>query len=358
MNQHCGRSPGSAWGWMLAALALLQLALLTGCGIGGGVENPSFPLTVSRAHDELEQMRELPVRPARPVVVIGGLFDAGIVADDLGDRIKKHTSPSAEILVVSPFGTTSVDSCRRKVLTRIEERFPSGDPNQTVEVDVVGFSLGGVVARFAALEAEERARAVEDQGAAAQADARSMKRLNAVRVFCISVPNAGSAAAEPPTLDQRVVEIRPDSSVLKAVNNRRAADRGRARAIRPHTQMASSFAAVAKQTAGSGESRAGINAGTALVLPELICYTRLEDRIVNPVCAAPPGEVPFWVSNLPFELAHAYAYRDPRILADICRRLRGEAAYTHGEGIPVPGNGVKPVGEPEAAPVGRAELGG
>lgn len=312
--------------WSLSAL-MVGLVVLAGCGVTGRAENPAFPIAADAARDELRDMRANPVRPVRPVLVIGGLFDVGIVADDLGDRIKRHTSPSADVIVVSPFGTSTVEESRRKVVARLEERFPSTDPDRTVEVDVVGFSLGGVIAAYAALTPDERAAAVRPSEAE---QARSMKRLNIARLLAISVPFSGSDAAAPPTLDERVVAIRRGSPLLKAISDARAGQRGR-------------FIA-----GTASDARSGAVAGHAPSY-ELIAYVRLQDNIVGPELAAPPGEHPYWVSNLPFELAHAHAYKDPRILGDICRHLRNEPAFTAPGTTPVPGSG-----SPQAASATRA----
>jgi hypothetical protein len=59
---------------------------------------------------------------------------------------------------------------------------------------------------------------------------------------------------------------------------------------------------------------------------ELYTYARLGDMIVGVENAAPPGMDPWWVANPPLGLAHLGAPHDPRILADILRRLRGEPA--------------------------------
>src|SRR5262249_53853353 len=47
---------------------------------------------------------------------------------------------------------------RERLVKKVNERFPSEDPRATVEVDVVGISLGGEVARYAALERDDGGR--------------------------------------------------------------------------------------------------------------------------------------------------------------------------------------------------------
>ena len=55
---------------------------------------------------------------------------------------------------------------------------------------------------------------------------------------------------------------------------------------------------------------------------------RIGDTMVGEENTAPPGQVAWWVPNRAFEPAHLLAFGDPRIHADILRRLRGEQPYT------------------------------
>jgi hypothetical protein len=57
----------------------------------------------------------------------------------------------------------------------------------------------------------------------------------------------------------------------------------------------------------------------------LYTYVRLGDKQVGEANAAPAGMTPWWVSNEDWDDAHGDARHDPRILADIARRLRGES---------------------------------
>ena len=65
-------------------------------------------------------------------------------------------------------------------------------------------------------------------------------------------------------------------------------------------------------------------------------YVRLGDRVVGEVNTAPPGQTAWWVSNLPLQGAHISAYNDPRIHADIVRRLQDKAPYTTEPVAPIP----------------------
>jgi hypothetical protein len=56
----------------------------------------------------------------------------------------------------------------------------------------------------------------------------------------------------------------------------------------------------------------------------MYCYARLNDVIVGATNTAPEGAEPFWVSGSHL-LSHIRGRSDPRIIADIARRLRGES---------------------------------
>jgi hypothetical protein len=245
---------------------ICALGGLWGCSSGDKPMNPSLAITVADARAELTRMRESPLPPVRPVVVIGGLFDVGLAVSDVRSRLASHFPEGSPIISVGLFGLGTQDGCRDRVLREVEEAFGRGESGWTVEVDVIGFSLGGIVARHSALPRE-------DGGT----------RLRIARLFTLAAPHMGTGAAELPTLDQLVVDIRPRSAELARLD-------------------------AALPEAGY----------------EILPYVRLGDEIVGAENAAPPGETAWWVANLPLQWAHGEVYKDPRIMADIVRRLRGE----------------------------------
>ena len=62
--------------------------LLTACA--SKQANPSFAVTVRDAKADLGRMRDVPVRLERPVLVIGGFLDPGLVASSLSRAIRKN----------------------------------------------------------------------------------------------------------------------------------------------------------------------------------------------------------------------------------------------------------------------------
>ena len=259
-------------------LLLVSLLVLPACQTSG-VFNESFPVTVAEGRSTIEQMAADPRPLDRPVVVIGGFLDPGIVTASVRYRLLS-VSDEAPIIPVAMFGVGSFDSCRHKVIDAVDRAVASDDPAWTVEVDVVAVSMGGLVARYA----DGAALANE---AAAPRDVSPARRLRIRRLFTIATPHRGARMAELPTLDRLQIDMRHGSVFLQHLDAELA------------------------------------NAGY-----QLFAYARLGDAIVGPANAAPAGSHPWWVPNRSFDPAHIGAYHDPRIMADIARRLRGETPLT------------------------------
>lgn len=266
---------------MTASLACL---CLVGCA---SRSNPSFPLTMAEAKATLRQMREDPRPLERPVVVVAGLLDPGFDVQRIAGSLRRVSTGDDMVTSVTfmSLTTDSFDGCRDYLIERVEQAFGTTRTRDTIEVDVIGFSMGGLVARHAS-------RPRSDGG----------KRLAIRRLFTISTPHCGARLAELPTLDQRTIDMRADSDFLAALN----------------------------------EALADADY-------ELFCYTRLGDWIVGVENAAPPGRTAWWVPSPPMSFAHLGAATDARILADIARRLRGEAPLTTEPPTPPSELSAKPV---------------
>lgn len=245
-----------------------------------GAENPSFDVSVPEAREALREMEAEPARLERPVVVLAGLFDPGLASWNLARQLRNLSGDERVISVAFPLAW-NFDACRERAIAAVEEAFPAEEPGWTTEVDVVGVSMGGLVARYAAMEPED-----QDE---------PERRLRINRLFTISTPHQGAALAAAPSPDPRQRAMRKDSGFLKELNDRYT-DTGY----------------------------------------ELYPYVRLGDRMVGPENAAPPGEVPWWVPARFLQPDHLTATLDPRIIADIARRLRGESPFTSEPREPLP----------------------
>jgi len=262
-----------------ATLLPLALLLLQGCSSERPL-NPTFSLTRSEARAALEQMREEPKSLARPVLVLGGIHDPGLIASNIADVIRDRVHDRQCIIDVSFFETATFDKCARKVIQTLEKHYPSDEPLNTIEVDVVAFSMGGLVARHAASN---------DFGA------RNGRRLRIARLFTISAPHQGADIAQLPTFDDRIKDMRPGAPFLSELD-----------------------------APGNGDAEY-----------PLFAYVRLHDGVIGEEHAAPPGMAAWWVP-CGFTLSHTLAGNDLRILADILRRLRYEEPYSIEPPAPLP----------------------
>lgn len=236
--------------------------------------NPAFPLTLKHAAQHLQHMRKNPKPPARPVIVAGGFLDPGVVARNIARRLRALTSPDAPITSISFFWAFTFDACRDRLINHIQQRYPSSNPALTTEVDIIGFSMGGLVARYAAVP---RANAPQ---------------LNFKRLFTIGTPHRGARMAPIAACDPRARDMKISSPFINQLDQ--------------HLPSA---------------------------CYELYPYVRTKDAIVGQHNAAPPGNDPWWVPNKPLSMSHNMAGADQRIIADIARRLRRETPFTVGQPI-------------------------
>ena len=263
-------------------LPTFAVVLTSWCAAGCATTpaNPSFALSATDARKELREMRESPRPLERPVVVIHGLGPP-VGSWVLARELRRLTSDD-RVVEVSYDYLGPMDAARRSVVDAVDRHFPCNDPTFTREVDVVAISMGGVVARHAAAP----------MGASARG-----KRLKIARLFTISSPHRGAdMAALPALLGRTQIDLRAGSAFLRDLE-RREAD------------------------------------GPAY---EILPYARLGDHVVGEANAAPAGMTPFWVPNILLEGAHLMAFSDPRILADIARRLRGETPFASLPAQPLP----------------------
>ena len=243
--------------------------------------NPSFALGYNDAKVVLNEMKRAPKPLERPLVVAAGIHDPGLIAPSLVRKLRDLTSDADRVLSVSFFGLSllTFDACRDHLVDAIDQAFPSDDPEMTTEVDVIGYSMGGLVARLAATKNA------------------SGKQLRIKRLFTISTPHRGAKLAKLPTLDDRTIDMRAGSAFLADLDSQL-----------PNAEY------------------------------ELLTYTRLGDMIVGAENAGAPGASAWWVANPPFSPAHLAASTDPRILADIARRLRNEEPFATNPPAPLPGD--------------------
>jgi pimeloyl-ACP methyl ester carboxylesterase len=264
--------------WIRAVLPLL----LTSC-VSPNPVNPSFPINVDRAQQILAADAANPKPLARPLVIVGGFFDPGL-AESLLVRDFKNYLHDDRIIGVTLGLSWDTEDYRQRIIDAVDNAFPntnpSNDPNQTTEVDVIGYSMGGVAARYAAITPPPG------------------RRLRIRRLFTIASPHTGARSAEQISFNITSLQqqFRPGSDFLQSLNN---------------------------------------SADPAALYP-VYAYVCLGDRVVGINNAAPPGQTPWWVSPPLWLSSHDWAFLDPRIRADIVTRLRDEPPLAHDPPTPLP----------------------
>ena len=258
---------------------------MPGCG---GVEpvNPSFPITTKTARKLLIIDEDHPVILRRPLLIIGGFMDPGVAPYLLHRQFLAWTGDS-RIVTVELGWVSSFDRAREKIIAEVDRAFPSADPSVTSEVDVIGVSMGGLAARYAAAEEIRPGQ-------------HAARRLRIRRLFTISSPLRGALLADDIPLDLHPLQqdMRQESAFIHWLSSR------------PIHDVDELF--------------------------PIYSYTRLNDIYVGTHNAAVPGQTPWWVAPPPFATPHGSAFRDIRILADIACRLRGDAPLTHEPPAPIP----------------------
>jgi hypothetical protein len=257
---------------MIRSVLLLAGALAClGCGTPRPV-NPSFALSPSQAREALREMSQSPSQLKRPVVIVGGIYDPAVGGNLWKHRIRKVTDGPVIDVVVGFYCT--FDECRDKVIEAVDAAFPSDDPQWTSEVDVIGVSLGGLVARYASAPAR---------------DGAGGRRLKMARLFSVASPHQGARWAKGGGIYQLQWDMKPASPFMNYL----------AEMDREATY-------------------------------EHYPYVLRGDWIVGREYAAPPGKETLWLAAQAIHSLgpHQGSWHDKRIVADVARRLRGEEAWS------------------------------
>ncbi len=268
-------------GWHRSVAAVTLWCALLSCSgcFRVHVDNPAYPASDTEIEVDWERMSDHHVPLGRPVVVLGGYHALNSFPDRVENKLISVTSgDDDDFLVVSYPWTSNLGVAADMVIQQVDERWPSGDSQETIEVDVVGVSMGGIVAREAALAQPLRGG--------------PRKRLKIRRLYTLASPHQGATAAKYFAFDQAARDMKPGSAYLEQLN------------------------------AKLDESRY-----------ELVSYAQLRDSTVGALRAAPPGQQPIWASGT-FGWSHYTTPGNIRLLADIARRLRGEEPWASADGEP------------------------
>lgn len=229
-------------------------------------DNPDFPADPAEVRADWDRMRAQPQALKRPVIVLAGWRAPRLRGRGVATLLRSVTSQrESDFFSVAYPRSGTLRAAARVAMTRIAERWPNGPG----EVDAVGISMGGLVARLAA--------ACPDNG---------FPRLPIARLFTLATPHQGAKLARYIALDRAARDMRPGSVFLEDLE------------------------------------RACLSAEY-----ELFCYAQLRDWWVGASRTAPPGRFPFWTDTrgtAQHVLSHFLINSNFAVLRDIARRLRGE----------------------------------
>jgi pimeloyl-ACP methyl ester carboxylesterase len=230
--------------------------------------NPDYPHSDAEVREVLARQRGTPRVPVRPVIVLSGYHSPMAQAQHLAATLRGLTHREAPMACVAYFAAGRMDriitSARAQVARAMSQHGWS-------EVDLIGISMGGLIARALASGGALHAACGRIEGAAP---------INAARVLTIASPHRGAKLAEWVRPDSAARDLRAGSTFLRSLD------------------------------------------GQALPR-ELVCYSPLGDTWVGATRASPQGMGVIWTPGA-WVGSHFAATWDMRIVADVAVRLRGE----------------------------------
>lgn len=276
----------------LIAMPALAVTLAIPACIHKPNTNPAITLSRGEAHAELKRLAAEPKPLERPVVILNGYHTPHFLIAGLAERLRTCTSgKSSDFLIISYVDATDLNDAAERVVKAVNERWPSTNPHETVAVDVVGLSMGGIVARLAAIPPRERPT-VDGLPTWNGNGAPQGARLKIVRLYTLASPHTGARLARVAALDDAARSMRAGSAFLNRLNE-----------SLPHADYT------------------------------LLCYAHTGDVTVGATYAAPPGMTPIW-TNGTVMFSHGAIVENPWFAADIARRLRGESPLLQPDGPP------------------------
>lgn len=260
-------------------------------------QNPAVTTSPRDVERAIAEMLASKKSLARPVLILNGYHGWSGLAYSHRDRLATLTSKNRDdFLAVSYAFATDIIDASTRVLNAVQERWADANGN-VPQLDVLGISMGGLVARWCAMSPDARAKLPVVAGQrGGRSGSTPRLQLDIARLFTFASPHRGAILADKIAPDPAGQAMKTDSKFVAAMNDEE----------------------VVRQT------RIG----------EMICYTQLRDTWVGARNTSPPGVHPCWVDGPPL-FAHFTAARNPIVFADVARQLRNEprlmSANAHSE---------------------------
>jgi pimeloyl-ACP methyl ester carboxylesterase len=254
------------------ALVSLRAALAV---FGQGGSDRAFRHDARAVAAELARLRATPAPLPRPVVILSGYHTPVQVAWWVRVQLTRLTSGNpGDFMTVSYPTRTRIEQAAEQSIAAVRNRW-----REPRDVDAVGISMGGLVARYAALAPERRTHP-------ARPTQVSDDRLRVSRLFTFATPHQGSIRAQKVAPDDAARDMKPGSPFLAALNAHQ----------RDYP---------------------------------VVSYVHRGDNFVVPEAAAPPGQAAFTADGSRL-MSHFTTAHNPWFLVDIARRLRGEPPLLEG----------------------------
>lgn len=265
-----------------AILLALSLALITGC-FRMPEQNTLLGTTHEQAVSDGRRMEKSPAPLRRPVVVLNGYHGLSTLSARVAHKLAAMTTgDEQDFLAISFTFDSQFDDMAAAATKEINRRWPSQVPGETIEVDVVGISMGGLVARWAAISPDQRSRTGPTRIRNVPPESR---RLRIARLFTMGTPHRGAVMADLFSPDAAARDMEQGSAFLNTLDE--------------HLPTAEY---------------------------ELVCYAQMRDYLSGATRCAPAGFTSIWTSGKLF-FSHLSLADNPVFLTDIAKRLRGEATH-------------------------------
>jgi pimeloyl-ACP methyl ester carboxylesterase len=252
------------------------LLLSVGCAGAAPTTNPSFDMTTKRAVETLRQLEAQPKALRRPLVILGGFADLGFGPRMYARQVDRVVDGC--IIRIAFATCVNFEQCRLQLIRELDRQLPESQNDGPVEIDVIGQSMGGLIALYSALD-----------------DPTLGGRVRIHRVFTLSAPLSGARLAmlTPFNVFGFQADMRPGSTLYQKL------------------------------------------AKAPFDFP-IYSYTLLNDTTVGEAFSALPGRSVWWLDSPRFQRAHVAVFSDPRILLDIALRLRDEPPVALDPPAPLP----------------------
>lgn len=222
---------------------------------------PAMRCTPDEAARIRRRLHRAPKPLERPVAVIAGYLDPGVYAWVVARELRRLTSHRRADFFVPRF---RLDTAIEPMAARVAEQLRARAGGGPASFDLVGLSMGGLVARCVA-----RACAHDEH-------------LSIARVFTLGTPHRGSTLAERIAPSEAARQMRPGSGFLRDLD------------------------------AGPGDL-------------DLTCYQMDADAVIGHGHGSPPGHPAVRLPRRAGE-PHLHVMADPLAILDVALRLRDEPA--------------------------------